>query len=670
MNVRTVTRGAEAACSVCGNDQVRSVCHHCGRPLCAEHHGLDLDADGRPRTIEMTGLEIVGTRHGEAPVHCDECRHTLRRPPWALLAGGGAAIVAGRLIQQEMPAAGLAVVLAGVVTALVAGALIWTRLRALRSLSVPVPLSPRFGKVVATERIEGTMTMTADGDWTSRVTGRSGEIAVHATFGEPERRVLDAYRHRSGASRTPRDLDFSAGFLLLRQRVLGQLDGEAAAGRGGALVVPLSGAIGDVPFLASHEGRGDRTWEMRWGYRILDDGTAWRRGESSDTGEREKLPIRVIPSLVPDSDGRALELELRWSEPRADGVGGVGAGGPDQEKDRAPGAVLDRPRIEELVVDVPRTWGEVAHLSVVGSEGGVATEGNASPPGAATLPDQASGPVRRIRWQGVGLECDEAGTGRARLRLQFDHWVDPGAVLRGTVTVGFHGGVSGLRAIDLFDPLGGLRSQDVADVCTRMTARFDLGLGVLRHRTLRVLSTLEDRRASERDEGAGNGGQSLDVPGVAPDHAFVLRLARELRQARFFIQRIEEEPARVGSHARRTSRLWDLSGQFRTDLHVFEVHLIVGGEEEVGDAGPDGSFTRVSATLRGTVSDAVSEARLSDAWETLREAVKTTVAAARRGLGDPDRADGVALGAVEAAPRLDPEPESELAADAQLGREN
>ena len=228
MNVRTVIRGAEAGCAFCADTQIQALCHHCGRPLCAKHCRLDLDDDGRPQTIEMTELEIVGTRHGEAPAHCDECWHVLRRPPWVVLAGGGAAIVAGRLIQQEMPGAGLTVVLAGILTALAAGALIWSRLRALRSLSLPVPLSPRFGEIVATERIEGTMTLTADGGWTSRVIDRAGEIAVHATFGEPERRVLDAYRQRSRSARSPRDLDVSAGFLLLRRRVLGELEGVAA----------------------------------------------------------------------------------------------------------------------------------------------------------------------------------------------------------------------------------------------------------------------------------------------------------------------------------------------------------------------------------------------------------------------------------------------------------
>jgi len=618
MDSTTVMRGAEARCATCGAPDVWSLCHHCGRPLCREHGRPDGDPHRRPDTEEFTGLDIVGTRHQEAPVHCDDCRHILRRPPWGLLALGSALVVAGRLIQQELPRQGSWVALLGLMLALTAGGLIWLRIQARRAAPPLVPLAPRFGEIEATEWVEGSMSMTADGTWTSAIRRRFGELCVHTTFGPPERRVVDAYLHRLRPPGARRDLSFSAGFLLLRQRVLGELESREATDRAGALVVPVKGRLGDVPFLSGEQGRGDRTWEARWTYRILDDETAWS-DDPPEIGSAEALPLRLVPSLVPDSDGRALELELRWS------AGVSGSTGADRWV-----PVLDRPRIEELTVDVPTVWGEVTSFVVQGSTGGL-TEGS------APQPEDADGPVRRLCWRGVSLETDMAGSGRARLHLQFDRRVDPQARLRGTVTVGFRGGISGLRSIDLFDPIGGLRSEDQAKIRTLMVAGFDMHLDLLHHRTLRVLSDL-----GAGEEEAPGRGRPLVAAGVAPDHVFVLRLARELRRARFHIHRIEEEPPRVGSEGLGTNRLWDLSGQYRSDLHVYELHLIVGGEDGQGASGPQGSTGKISATLRGTVSDAASERGLEAVWATLREIVGSTVAAAQSEVvtGDPKGPSG------------------------------
>jgi len=603
MNVTTIMRGAEARCSYCGAQSIVAVCHHCGRPLCARDGISETDDSGRATTEEFTGLELHDARNGEVPVHCKGCRHILPKPPWVMLAAFGTAIVLGRLLQQEMPSAGLSVVLLGAVGVAVLGRMVWVRLRAIAESAPPVPTTPRFATIEATERVEGTMTMEADGRWSSRVSARTGRVSVRASFGEPDRRVLKAYLKKFRPSVPQGELRFCAGFLLLRERLAAELVSTDEASEGAALVLPVSGSVGDVPYLATHEGHGDRTWRAHWDYRVL---AALARGTDppEESGQGSSLPIRLIPSLVPNSDGRVLELDITWAESsKADALP---KGQPEGIEARPGDTGLCRPHLEELAIDVPLLWGEVESLSGGGLQG-------IAPSSSGHL-----GPMRRVVWRNLALQS--AGTGRsiARLQLHFRNRIDPSAEVKGMLALEFSGGISGLTAIDVFDPLGGLRAVDQGEVRTRIEGTFSLRLDILRHREHRVAS--------------GRGAEDVSrVAGLAPSHELVLQLARTLRCASFHIQRIEEEPPRVGSEAGRTKSLWDLSGQYRSGLDVFPVHVLVSGEGG-GPSDRDGrSFTEVSTTLRGTVSDDGSKLRLDQALSSLRETVAETIREAQKG---------------------------------------
>lgn len=634
MSVQTVGRPAEARCTACEAERIDALCHHCGRPFCTTHGAPDRDETGRARTEEFTALELSGMRNGESPIHCDACRHVLARPPWRWLVGAAAAVVAGRLIQQEMPAAGLTIVVVGAVGLALAAWTAWTRMRSMRRSAPAVPLVPRLSAVEVNERIEGSVEMTAEGRWTSSVARSTGEVSVRAVFGPRERRVLDAYVDKFRRSEDRHRTPFCAGFLLFGERVAAEPQGEGWASAGGALVLPLTGRVGEVPFLSETAGGGERTWQGRWSYRLVEDGTAPLRTEVRDDSGASEPPVRLIPSLVPDSDGRTLELELRWSTPRLpDGASSADACGQPEE---GPSSALERSRIEELTLDAPGAWGEVESLT-----GGAAR-------GMAPSSSDDAGLVTRITWRDIALRGDQEGGGGARLRIRFRNRIDPATSIRGSTTVELRGGLSGLRSVDLFDPLGGIRGRRRGEVRTRITVAFDLRLDVLRHREVQVLSGLGAA------DGAEETTRPVTVSGIAPDDRLVLRLARELRPRRFQVHRIEEEPPRVGGHADRTKRLWDLSGQYRVDLNVFELHLVVGGEEGGPEEAPDVSCTRVSATLRGTVGDANAAEVLAKAWKSLRETVVPTIeelrderlrrkrsaggGAATEGVSEPERA--------------------------------
>lgn len=605
MSVQTVVRPAEARCTACEANGIDALCHHCGAPFCATHGKPDRDETGRARTEEFTALELSGMRHGESPVHCDACRHVLARPPWKWLIGAAATVVAGRLIQQEMPAAGLAIVLLGTAGLVLTASTAWFRIRRMRRSAPAVSLLPRLSAVDITERIEGSVEMTADGRWTSSVERSAGEVAVRAVFGPQERRVLDAYANKFRTSGDRREMPFCAGFLLLRERVAAEPQGADWASGAGALVLPIIGTVGEVPFLCESTGGGDRTWQRRWCYRLADDETVALREETGDEPGASQLPVRLIPSLVPDSDGRTLELELRWRTSRSSDESPTGAARVPPEK--RPPSALERSRIEELTLDVPGAWGEVEFLT-----GGAAR-------GMAPSRSDDAGPVTRISWRDISLSGEQEGSGGVRLRIRFRNRIDPETSIRGSTTLELRGGLSGLRSVDLFDPLGGCRSRRRGEVRTRISVGFDLRLDVLRHRELRVLSGLGEADGSEE------AARPVTVFGIAPDDRLVLRLTRVLRPRQFQVQRIEEEPPRVGGHADRTKRLWDLSGQYRSDLNVFELHLVVGGEEGGPSEARDASYTQVSATLRGTVGDANAAEVLAKAWKVLRETVVPTI---------------------------------------------
>ena len=235
-----------------------------------------------------------------------------------------------------------------------------------------------------------------------------------------------------------------------------------------------------------------------------------------DRVRRGALPIRVVPSLVPDSDGRTLELELRWSEPPADG-GTVEA--PDRARDsslrsvleRAEGRRAGRRRSPNLGRGGPPDGRRIRRRGGKRRERGCrANDATRSDDEPGRFAGSAGGAWRSRR--------DAAGSGRARLRLQFEKWVDPGDALRGAVD----GRIPGRR----------FRARGDRPVrCARRAAPRERGGDphpdgrAVRSPARRAASprrSARSRRSTAGTPRVRTEGRSLVVPGIPPDHALVL----------------------------------------------------------------------------------------------------------------------------------------------------
>src|SRR6478672_11294215 len=103
-------RVPQVRCWKCGKLQITALCHHCWRPGCAKHV---VSVPGWAR--RLLGREGAGRGpENDHSYHCKKCGHAVTRPQLVLGGLGAIAVVAGLIVLLLSLAAGLAVVLAGV----------------------------------------------------------------------------------------------------------------------------------------------------------------------------------------------------------------------------------------------------------------------------------------------------------------------------------------------------------------------------------------------------------------------------------------------------------------------------------------------------------------------------------------------------------------------------
>jgi hypothetical protein len=557
-----VDRAPRVRCYECGSAAVFSVCHHCQRPMCKEHTPLILSQDGvrvrepgggaevRAVSRELAGLHL-GSSLWEAVYHCNEHDHLVRSLRWRVVSAGAAAAVLGFLLLFASATAGLLLLVLG---GLVAGGEIgYHRWAAERHSRPPLPLVPQVNKVDLVERLTGYVRLEQD-EYTASVESVTGAMTVDMSANDGYT-VLQAYRRKFKAP-PPEPVDFSAGFLMLEGAAgLGFRAGQSPVLAGGTGISLGDGSADEHELFPTDAELQHRAHTITVNYEVQDE------------RKPPQIPLWIVPSLVPASDRRAMEIDLHW----------VGFG-PEGEQ-------LELAGFDLIELRVPPGWGDVDGSRPGGVETGrdgdrrvVRWQHPPTPSGAAgslTLGLRFERPIREVPgspapasgFDGAGLTGDE----RTRLTLS------------GTVEATFNGLLSGATGVAVYLPGGGRGNQPRVTARTKVSVAFDVSIRSLRYQEARVVP--DENRP---DDVAYGRNRADEFPGVVPDPRTVAELTNAISADSYYVKSVVEHlPFRDDGRPNVVNRVWDITGRLYCGVFPIDFDINLRGEE----SGPAGALT-------------------------------------------------------------------------------
>ncbi|MEV6343780.1 hypothetical protein [Actinoplanes sp. NPDC051851] len=571
MTETLVDRAPRVRCHECGSAAVFSVCHHCQRPMCDEHTPLILDQDGvRVRTPggggearavsrEFAGLQL-GSSLREAVYHCKEHDHMVGGLRWRVVGAGMAIAVPGFLLLFAATTPGLLLLLLG---ALVAGGEIgYHRWATERRLRPPLPLVPQVNTVDLVERLTGYVRLDQD-EYTASVESVTGAMTVDMSANDGYT-VLQAYRRKFKVP-PPEPVEFAAGFLLLKGNAgLAFRAGQSPVLAGGAGISLGGGSADEHDLFPDDPELQHRASTITIDYEV------------QDGRKPPEIPLWIVPSLVPASDRRAMEIDLHW----------VGLG-PEGER-------LELAGFDLIELRVPLGWGDVD---------------GARPGGVETGRD---GDRRLVRWQ--QLPTPSQTTGSLTLGLRFERPIrevpaSPAPLLdgagpvddertrltlSGTVEATFNGLLSGATGVAVYLPGGGQGNQPQVTTQTKVSVNFDVSIRSLRYQEVRVVP---DEHCP--DDVAYGRNRTDEFPGVVPDPRTVAELTNTISADSYYVKSVVEHlPFRDDGRPNVVNRVWDITGRLYSGVFPIDFDINLRGEES-GPAGALNGKTVAQVSVKG-----------------------------------------------------------------------
>ncbi|WET77297.1 hypothetical protein P3102_24790 [Amycolatopsis sp. QT-25] len=565
MSITIRARAPRPRCHRCGSPKIAALCHHCGRPLCPEHRS------GSVLTSEFGDL---GFQKAE-PQHCADHEHVVKPPIDKYVWLGGAVAGLGLLLMFVWMPLGLALLLAG----LAGGGLAWyenhRRIATALANRPPLPVVPSIDSIRVREVVQGSLTLDEHGTYHSSMTPVEGEIALDMTFGRPDQDRLGAYRHKFRLDEGE-DIEFSAGYAVLTGRA--GLEFVDPGFR--PPVLPLSGFTSEHPFLAGRDSRAGAKWRFRLAHRL------------SGGLDVDKIPLWLTPALVPESDQRALQLDLQWL-----------GNWPSDE------ATLEADRVERLTLYVPVSWGNIEFAS----------EG----PTVSSQADPETG-GRLIEWKQLplGAKADH----RLTLSVRFEDRIQLSDVITGSMVVSFKGALSGLEGVDFHHPMGGPRNGDHRDmeVKTEVTAGISLSLSGVRYQDVRVVP---DQKRDDLVQCP----ESREFPGVIPDHETLIALTDAMSESGYYVKWVIGHSPRSGDRANALTRAWDIGGRLYEGVYPVDFYVGLAGDEIYGgDIHAIAGNSKVRLSVKGAYASEEMEERIKSVWYGLSDIVSETLQERKR----------------------------------------
>lgn len=556
-----VERAPRVRCYECGSDRIFSLCHHCQLPMCEEHSPpafrqggalvrtpRDADEDARPVSKEFTGLRLGALREGV--YHCEDHAHKVRGGllPWIGL-GGGTAALGYLLLLLAATTAGVLLLLIG---AIVLGAvLVVDRPLPAGASRLPLPIVPHVNTVAVTERLTGYVRLE-DGEYTSTVGSVAGDMRINVSTKDGHL-LLQAYRKKFKLPE-PEPVRFTGGYLMLR----GEVGLAFRAGQPSVLAGGTGIAIG-----------GDSADE----HELFPTDPELPQCESTFTLDYElaagrrprEIPLWIVPSLVPGTDRRTLEVDLHWNR--------LGT-----RKQR-----LSLSRFDLIELEVPTSWGNVESFAPGQVEIGRSTE------------------RRVIRWK--QLKPDQPGASSLTLKLRFERPIteidaasgattgDPARpdedgsrtklTLAGTVEATFNGLLSGVTGVGVFLPGGGAsHNRPRTTMQTKVATTFDASLRSIRYQDERVVPD-----ENHPDDVAYSRNRTDEFPGVVPDYRTVTELTNAISTDNYYVKTVVEHPPhRDDGRSGVMKRVWHVTGRRYIGLFPIDFNISLrGGEASTAD---------------------------------------------------------------------------------------
>ena len=565
-------------CYECGSSQIFGLCHHCWRPGCAKH------VLASPRWTErLFGHEGSGPGLQNVQAsHCGGCAH--------ILAGSAEGRI--RKLVVGAAASGLAVIgiitaslslIAGLIFLLAAGisatwAYLLIRHAAVKMrMSMPVSLHPKVAELRLIEQLQGEISLGSQGDdYKTILKPVEGDITMRLTLGRPDQERV--WRRQNRLPAQGARMRYCAGCLVL-QGPSGIRVGEQISGP----IVRLDGYTAEHPVFRAEDAPSSSTWSFARHYEL-------RVEPDIPSG-----PVWITPSIVPESDRHALELDIQWTE-----------FGPKKHEP------LSLDVIDLLQLECPVSWGDIHSWRILQPiSGPTSAVRELMPEGRQSLE------LKRLRPDEPEEDQKNRAT-RLTLSIRFAGEVDPKDEVSGRLQATMRGTLSGVTGVWLFNSLGTRRRSVTASIKTRLDASFKLSLASIRYQDVRVVPDRADED-SDRDSYA-------DEFAVVPGDETVIALTNAMSEEGYYVKRVIENPPRSGRRADLVQRYWDIAGRRYEGVYPIDFHIILTGEEvHSGDIRPERGTTKVRIVVKGTHTDDEMETRIGDEWKRLRDLTLETL---------------------------------------------
>ena len=619
----TEAHAPRVRCYRCGSADITNLCHHCGKAMCGTHRPEVLDlVKKNPVSKEFADLGLAPEHSGA--YHCAEHEHVIKGSLKHLIIAGTVAAVAGVLVAFANLIAGLVIVAAG--AGLAAAGYFFGQRRKAAALAArpPLPLIPNLDSVHVIETLSGGVRLSKEGAYTSEPGQIKGAVDVVMTLAKSDRDRPEKYRHKYELA-SGEHVEFSAGFGVIKGAAGIRLEpepGQTVTLLDGGMGVAFAGNVDDHPLFGRGDGRPRGEWAVHIPYLL--------QGAHAP----KSVPIWLVPSLVPASDRRTLELDVHWATLE------------DERRPREERQPLVLEKFELIELVVPTEWGSVE---------------NADPPALISnpRPDQ----TRIIQWKRLETaKLDRSQTLTIRFAKPVElagknkNAPEQGSVreqesenelenelrfhLRGSIQASFKGTVSGVEGVAIYRPLGDPWQRppkpDVKtepDAKTEVSVDFDLSLSSVRYQEVLVVPDRSQEDTAGKDEKGVERPEIIEFANVVPDYKTVIELTNKMSADNYYVKRVIENPPRGGGRANLLNRYWDIAGRFYDGVYPIDFHVTLTGEEDYGDSvrAHTGS-TAARVTVQGMyvqgmyVNDDMKK-QIENRWDSLYKLVNDTLGA-------------------------------------------